>query len=124
MKLISLLLLFVPCLSASAGAEPRQKRPNILFAIADDQSWAHTRAFAELIDRPAYDRVAAMGVVFTNAQCAAPQCSPSRAALLTGRNIWQLEEAGVHGSFFPKKFACYPEVLQSAGYHVGATGKG
>jgi len=100
------------------------RRPNILLAIADDQSWPHAGAYGDrMVQTAAFDRVAREGVLFTRAYCPAPQCSPSRAALLTGRNIWQLEEAGTHGSLFPAKFKVYPELLAAAGYHVGYTGK-
>lgn len=61
-------------------------RPNILFAIADDQSWLHTSAAGEKSVRtPAFDRVASLGVRFSQAFCASPGCAPSRAAILTGK---------------------------------------
>ncbi|MBK5292237.1 MAG: sulfatase [Acidobacteriia bacterium] len=101
------------------------RRPNILFAIADDQSFPHTGAMGDrVVKTPHFDRVAERGVLFKNAFCPAPQCSPTRAALLTGRYIWQLEEAGTHASLFPKKFQVYPDLLAAAGYHPGLTGKG
>lgn len=101
------------------------QRPNILFAISDDQSWAHTgMAGDSVVKTPAFDRVARAGVYFSNAVSASPGCAPSRAAILTGRVPWQLEEAGTHASYFPRKFQIYPEMLAAAGYHVGLTGKG
>lgn len=106
------------------AAAPR-RRPNILFAIADDQSWLSTGAAGDpAVKTPAFDRVASMGVLFTNAISGSPGCAPSRAAILTGRGHWQLEEAGTHASLFPKKFTVYPDLLEASGYHVGLTGKG
>jgi uncharacterized sulfatase len=103
----------------------RPRRPNILFAIADDQSWLHTSAAGDaVVKTPAIDRIARTGVLFSNAVCASPGCAPSRAAVLTGRVPWQLEEAGTHASFFPKKFTVYPDLLEAAGYHTGLTAKG
>ena len=79
--------------------KPEKKSPNILFAIADDQSFPHASAYGNsTFHTPEFDKVAANGILFNNAFVAAPQCSPSRAAILTGRHIWQLEEAGTHQS--------------------------
>jgi N-sulfoglucosamine sulfohydrolase len=101
------------------------RRPNILFAISDDQSWLHTSAAGDpIVKTPAFDRVAREGVLFTDAFAGSPGCAPSRAAILTGRSHWQLEEAGTHASLFPNKFRVYPDMLEAAGYHVGLTGKG
>lgn len=101
------------------------RRPNILLAISDDQSYPHVSAMGDPVVRtPAFDRVAEGGVLFRNAFAAAPGCAPSRAGLLTGRHIWTLEEGGTHASFFPRKLAVYPELLQKAGYFTGLTGKG
>ncbi len=117
---------FIGGAAGAAGSSVAQTgRPNILFAIADDQSWTSTGAAGDrVVKTPAFDRVARMGALFSNAFCASPGCAPSRAAILTGRYPWQLEEAGTHASFFPKKFAVYPDLLASAGYFVGLTGKG
>jgi uncharacterized sulfatase len=108
-----------------ASGQRAARRPNILFAISDDHSWLHTSASGDRVVRtPAFDRVAEMGVRFTNAISCSPGCAPSRAAILTGRLPWQLEEAGTHASYFPSKWQVYPALLQQAGYFTGVTGKG
>jgi len=115
-----LLITFAPVFAAlSAG------RPNILIAISDDQSHPHASAYGStFIDTPAFDRVAQSGVLFQNAFVASPGCSPSRAALLTGRYPWQIEHAGTHASSFSTKYHVYQDLLEQAGYFVGYTGKG
>lgn len=114
------------CLLLLAGcrSRPAKKSPNILFVISDDQSFPYASAYGTPgVSTPAFDAIAASGVLFNNAFAAAPQCSPSRAALLTGLNIWQLEEAGTHSSYFPVKFPVFTELLKKAGYATGYTGK-
>jgi arylsulfatase A-like enzyme len=104
---------------------PAAKRPNILLAIADDVSWPHMSAYGcRFVKTPAFDRVASAGILFRNCFTTNPKCSPSRATILTGRDTWQLEEACCHFGIFPSKFKVYPDVLETAGYHVGFTGKG
>ena len=110
---------------ATAVAAPAKRRPNILFAIADDASFPHMGAYGcSWVDTPGFDRVARNGILFMNAFTPNAKCAPSRSCLLTGRNSWQLEAAANHWCYFPPKFKVYPEVLQEAGYHVGFTGKG
>src|SRR5690606_24532362 len=93
--------------------------------ISDDQSWSHASAYGDkAILTPAFDRLAREGILFNNAFAASPGCSPSRAALLTGLNCWQLKDAGTHGSGFPVEFQVLPDLLEAAGYAVGFSGKG
>lgn len=100
-------------------------RPNILLLIADDWSYPHAGAYGDkVVKTPTFDRVAREGTLFTNAYCAAPSCTPSRASLLTGRAVHQLEEGGNLHGFLPTKFAVYPDLLEAAGYRVGYTRKG
>jgi uncharacterized sulfatase len=124
-QLVSSLALLLQ-ISAGCGEQPvPARRPNILVAIADDQSFPHTSVYgATFVRTPAFDRIATEGVLFRNAFAASPGCSPSRAALLTGRHTWQLEQAGTHASSFPSKYVTYPDLLEQSGYFVGFTGKG
>jgi arylsulfatase A-like enzyme len=105
---------------------PQQnKRPNILFCIADDWSWGYAGVYGNAgLQTPTFDRVAREGTLFRNAFCASPSCTPSRGAILTGRPIHQLEEGGNLWSYLPKRFDVFPDLLEKAGYHVGLTGKG
>ncbi|HET7559066.1 MAG TPA: sulfatase, partial [Limnochordia bacterium] len=99
------------------------RRPNILFAVADDAS--HMSAYGHrFVHTPNFDRVAEAGILFLNAFTPNPKCAPSRACILTGRHTWQLEEACNHYGLFPAKFPVYPDLLERAGYVVGFTGKG
>jgi uncharacterized sulfatase len=102
-----------------------EQRPNILIAISDDQSFAHTStAGFKAVQTPAFDRVAREGIWFRNGFAASPGCSPCRASLLTGRHTWQIEQAGTHASSFPTNYVTFPDLLEQAGYWVGSTGKG
>ncbi|MBK1880469.1 sulfatase family protein [Pelagicoccus mobilis] len=98
-------------------------KPNILFIIADDAS--HFGGYGrDWVRTPNIDRLAADGVLFEQAFTTNPKCAPSRASILTGRETWQLEDACNHWNIFPSKFECFPDTLESVGYHVGFTGKG
>ena len=118
-------------LGASAAAAMSQRlrgaasRPNILFAISDDQSFAHTGASGDPVVRtPVFDRIAAEGIRFAHAFCSSPSCTPSRGAILTGQDCYRLEEGVNLWSSLPAKFETFPDLLESAGYHVGYTRKG
>ncbi len=116
---ILLLLANCDCCFAADAA-----RPNILFAIADD--WGlHAGAYGtRWVKTPAFDRIAREGLLFQNAYTPVAKCAPSRACVLTGRHLWQNEEAGNHLAFFPTNLKSWPETLREKGWHTGITGKG
>jgi arylsulfatase A-like enzyme len=68
----------------AAAAEPAS-RPNILLIAVDDLNhWVGHLGRSKQVRTPNIDRLAARGVTFTRAYCAAPLCNPSRAAILSG----------------------------------------
>ncbi len=72
----------LPALSRS-GRE--KNRPNVLFMCIDDlNDWIGCLGGHPDVKTPSLDRLAARGVLFTNAHCSAPACNPSRASLMTG----------------------------------------
>jgi arylsulfatase A-like enzyme len=101
------------------------RRPNILFALADDWSFGHGGAYGcPWVKTPAFDRVAREGILFTRAYTPTGKCAPSRSCILTGRNPWQLKAAANHVCYFPPEFKTYAEALAEHGYFVGMTQKG
>ncbi len=126
-KIISIVfpaLVLFGCASKQTEQE-QSSAPNILFCIADDQSFPHAGAYGcDWVKTPAFDRIADNGILFTNAFTCNAKCAPSRAASLTGRNSWQLEEAASHVGYFPTKFKTVFEALKEAGYQTGRTAKG
>ena len=118
----TLVLSAISCCPAMAG-----ERPNVLFIAVDDlNDWLGCLDGHPQAKTPNMDRLAARGVLFTNAQCAAPACNPSRAAVFSGQmsyttevwsnqssNLLQLHPDIVH---LPKAFA-------QSGYHTLGTGK-
>lgn len=102
-----------------------EARPNLLLAIADDWSFGHAGAYGcSWVRMPHFDRIAREGLLFSRAYTPNAKCAPSRAAILTGRNSWQLKEAANHGGFFPPEYRTFPESLSTAGYRCGLTAKG
>lgn len=100
-------------------------RPNILILMSDNHSYNHLGCYGDpVIKTPNIDKVAKEGVLFTHAFCQSPSCTPARAAMLTGRDVWQLKEGANLWGSFPSDLTVYPDLLEKAGYHVGIEGKG
>ncbi len=108
------------------------RRPNILFAFADD--WGRyagaygriegPRSLNHLLHTPNFDRVAREGVLFTNAFVPAPSCTPCRSSVLTGRYFWQTGRGAIlQGAVWDDSIPSYPLLLEKAGYHIGHTYK-
>ena len=63
------------------------ERPNVVFILVDDLGWSDLGCYGSTFyDTPHQDRLAEQTIRFTNAYAASPVCSPTRAAILTGRN--------------------------------------
>jgi arylsulfatase A-like enzyme len=82
----SLLLLALFAFTTPLLAQaPPSRRPNVLFIAVDDlRDWVGHLGQNPQTKTPNIDRLAARGVTFTRAYCAAPVCNPSRAALMSG----------------------------------------
>ena len=129
MKSLLNYLLFLLTLSLSAAlklsAEPP---PNVLFLFTDDQRQDTIHAWGNQdIQTPNIDRLARSGTSFRNAYIMGASspgvCLPSRASLLTGRTIWNIECQGIWGYEISEKFKTLPEVFRESGYETFATGK-
>jgi N-sulfoglucosamine sulfohydrolase len=124
LRLLALVGIALVWTGPTPGAQPRAT-PSILLVIADDWSSPDAGALGNSgVRTPAIDRLAREGTRFTHAFAAAPSCTPSRAAILTGQWPHRLEAGGNLWGTLPAKFAVYPDLLERAGYVVGLTGKG
>ena len=122
---IAVVLLLVACVAAPCCAAAPTSRPNILYLLADDWMYPHASCLGDpIIKTPTFDRIAREGVLFRNAYAAAPSCTPSRGAMLTGQWHWRLEQGANLFLFLPARFETYPDLLEKAGYHVGFLRKG
>jgi arylsulfatase len=108
-----------------------QGAPNILLIVLDDVGYGQIGSFGGPIETPNLDRLAAGGLRYTNFHTTA-LCSPTRGALLTGRNHHAIGLAAItegasgfpgnYGSI-PKSAATIAEVLKQNGYNTFALGK-
>ena len=113
-------------LSGTVGAADR--RPNVLILFADDLGYGDLGCYGSpVLQTPHIDRLAAEGLRFTSAYAGSPVCSPSRAALLTGRTP---QRVGIHnwipfGSpmHLPASELTIARVLKRAGYQTCHIGK-
>lgn len=123
--------LFLSTISSLAQSE----RPNILLVVADDLGYSDLGAFGSEISTPNLDNLAKQGVIMTQFH-AAPNCGPSRAAMLTGVDY---HRAGLGGNvevqaenqrglpayqgFLRNDVVTMSELLRDAGYHTAMVGK-
>jgi arylsulfatase len=106
---------------------PEGRPPNIVFIYADDLGYGDLGCYGSSILTPKLDRMAAEGVRFTQFYSANPVCSPSRAALLTGRYPTRV---GVPRVLMPKDTTGLPDsettiaqMLKAKGYKTMCVGK-
>jgi arylsulfatase len=114
-----------------AEAKAPEEAPNVLLILTDDVGFGATSTFGGPIPTPTVDRLAAMGVRYNNFHTTA-LCSPTRAALLTGRNHHSVATGGIMeiGTGFPGYNTLIPQskrgmgdILKLNGYNTSWYGK-
>lgn len=118
-------LLFAATAGLAAAAPP-----NLIFILSDDLAQGDLGVYGQkLIETPRLDRMAAEGTRFTQTYCGTTVCAPSRASLMTGlhsghcpvRGNWETAPEGQKP--LPAETVTVAEILKSAGYATGCTGK-
>lgn len=121
---------FLACAGAATGSQllgAPARTPNVVFLLCDDLGFGDLGVYGSNIRTPNFDRLASEGVRFTNFCSADPVCSPSRAALLTGRYPTRV---GVPRVLFPQDTGglnldetTLADVLKTRGYRTMCIGK-
>ena len=110
---------------------PPKGAPNVLIVLLDDVGFAASSAFGGPIHTPTADRLAKSGLKFARFHTTA-LCSPTRQALLTGRNHHSVNMGGIceiatsapgYTSLLPKNKAPLAEILKLNGYSTAQFGK-
>ena len=123
-----MLALCVALIGASAGAaEEPGPRPNVVLIVADDLGWADVGWHGKEIKTPHLDRLAAAGAKLEQFYVQ-PVCSPTRAALMTGRypmrhglQVGVVRPWAQYG--LPLEERTLPQALKEAGYETAIVGK-
>ena len=104
--------------------------PNIVYILADDLGYGDIRYLnpAGKIATVQLDRLAASGMIFTEAHSSSAVCTPTRYGILTGRYNWRSRlKSGVLGGMSPPLIEAgrltVPEFLRRQGYHTAGIGK-
>ncbi|MFM8434870.1 MAG: sulfatase-like hydrolase/transferase, partial [Planctomycetia bacterium] len=111
--------------ASRSPATQRGRRPNVIYVMTDDQGYGDVAAHGNpVIHTPALDRLHAESVRLTEFH-ASPTCSPTRAALMTGRHEFR---SGVTHTIFERErlalsATTLPQLLKTAGYATGIFGK-
>lgn len=123
-RIISLVGVF--CFAAAMLPVAASDKPNIVFILSDDMGYADIGAHGcKDIPTPNLDRIAARGVRFTDAYANGSFCTPTRAALMTGRyqHRYGMEDLSNVSGPLPKAVKTLPNRLRAAGYTTGMVGK-
>ncbi|MEQ6117887.1 arylsulfatase [Reichenbachiella sp. MALMAid0571] len=139
--IVAMTLLSTACLDSKP-----EKKPNIIYILADDLGYAELGSFGqELIETPNLDALAASGMRFTQHYSGAPVCAPSRCVLLTGQHtghayirgndewaergeVWNfakaVEDPNLEGQRpIPDSIPTIGNMLQKVGYKTAIVGK-
>jgi arylsulfatase A-like enzyme len=120
-------LLVVAFVLVLCGRLAAADKPNILFIVGDDMGYADVGFHGcKDIPTPSLDALAASGIRFTNGYVSGPYCSPTRAALLTGRYQTRFGHEfnpGGAQNGLPLKEKTLADRLKAAGYVTGIVGK-
>lgn len=128
----ALLATFAATTALSPVAAQESRRPNIVVILVDDLGAGDLACYgATDMQTPAIDRLTARGMKFTRAYANCPVCSPTRAALLSGRYPELVGVPGVVRTHSPKDSWGYlapgsvllPQALKQAGYRTACIGK-
>lgn len=110
------------------GVQAQQKstksaRPNIIFIMSDDHAYQAISAYDnKLIQTPNIDRIAKLGMLFTQASVTNSICAPSRATILTGKHSHLNGKIDNHFDFDTTNIT-FPQILQKEGYQTAMFGK-
>jgi arylsulfatase A len=139
-KLWVAICVMIACAAGRLSAAPADRPPNIVFILIDDMGWRDVGCNgSRFYETPNIDRLAKSGMRFTNAYAACPVCSPSRAAILTGKYPARLhltdwlpgmQDKPAHKLLRPQIIEELPleennlaKALKAAGYHSASIGK-
>jgi arylsulfatase A len=123
--LLPLIVLLYGC--GEEGNSTLNTKPNILLIIADDMGYGDLECYGGVSSTPNLNRLAANGFLFTDFYAAAPNCSPSRAGLMTGKSpaivgMYNYRPPG-HPLHLRDSEVTIAEVLQPQGYRTAHFGK-
>jgi arylsulfatase A len=130
MRFLFLFLFPLLCLPIAAFSQVKKKQPNIILLVADDLGYGDLGCYGqEKIETPNINRMAAMGMRFTQFYAGTSVCAPSRASLLTGLHTGHAPVRGNKGmkpeGQYPLSDSAltFPMLLQKHGYQTAAFGK-
>ncbi len=113
------LLASAPAIISSQAKQP----PNLLLLLSDDHSYPYLGCYGQpWLQTPHLDTLAAEGMRFDRCFTSAPQCVPSRAALMTGRSAVSVRMTRFSAPL-PRDIVTLPELLRRQGYFTGACGR-